>query len=262
MICDIQFIEKYFVGNGRNPFLIKVYEKLTVTGLGMIKQNVDTVLAKISAVCARAGRDPRAVTLIGVTKYSSADDVNLAIAAGLKDIAENRVQAAEEKFPRLTLAERAPVKHLIGHLQSNKVKDAVRLFDMIQSVDSLKLAAEIEKRAAAVGKVQDILVQVDIAREEQKFGVADEGLDALMAHIDACSHIRACGLMAMAPLTGDEVVIRAVFRRLKILFDRLKSGRPAMQHLSMGMSSDYAIAIEEGATMVRIGSALFKGAEE
>ncbi|MEI8012521.1 MAG: YggS family pyridoxal phosphate-dependent enzyme [Candidatus Omnitrophota bacterium] len=225
----------------------------------MIKQNVDTVLAKISAVCARAGRDPRAVTLIGVTKYSSADDVNLAIAAGLKDIAENRVQAAEEKFPRLTLAERAPVKHLIGHLQSNKVKDAVRLFDMIQSVDSLKLAAEIDKRAAAVGKRQDILVQVDIAREEQKFGVAEEDLEALLVYLDGCRNVRTRGLMAMAPLTGDNVVIRSVFRRLKALFERVSVGRPFMEHVSMGMSGDYEIAIEEGATMVRIGSAIFKG---
>ncbi len=228
----------------------------------MIKQSLDAILTEIVTACARVGRDPRSVTLIGVTKYSTADEVNAAIAAGLTAMAENRVQVAEEKFPLLISSGRCVTRHLIGHLQTNKVKDAVRLFDMIQSVDSLKLAAEIEKRAAAAGKVQAILVQVDIAREEQKFGVAEEDLDALMAYLDGCRHICTQGLMAMAPLTGDAAVVRCVFRRLKSLFDRLKSGRPAMQHLSMGMSSDYAIAIEEGATMVRIGSALFKGAEK
>lgn len=226
----------------------------------MIKQNLNAVLANISAVCVRVGRDPRSVTLIGVTKYSSADDINLALAAGLTDIAENRVQLAEEKFPLLAMTGNKPVKHLIGHLQTNKAKDAVRLFDMIQSVDSLKLAAEIDKRAGAAGKRQDILVQVDIAREEQKFGAAEEDVDALLAYLDGCRNIRTCGLMAMAPLTGDAAVIRSVFRRLREMFDRVKAGRPSMVHLSMGMSGDYEVAIEEGATMVRIGSALFKGA--
>ncbi len=230
-----------------------------------MQPRIDAVHSRIAAVCARVGRSPDAVTLIGVTKYSSADEVNDALAAGLKDIAENRVQAAEEKFPLLASEGRTVIKHLIGHLQTNKARDAVRLFDVIQSVDSLKLAAEIDKRAAVIGKVQDILVQVDIAREEQKFGVAEEDLDALAGYLEGCSHIRTRGLMAMAPLTGDADVIRAVFRRLRGQFDRLRQERsPAfargLEHISMGMSGDYEIAIEEGATMVRIGSALFKGA--
>ena len=226
--------------------------------------SLDAVRARIAAACARAGRAADAVTLVGVTKYSSVAEVNAALAAGLQDIAENRVQSAEEKFPLLEKGTCRPVKHLIGHLQTNKVRDAVRLFDMIQSVDSLKLAAEIEKRAGAMGKVQDILVQVDIAREEQKFGVAEEGLDVLAVYLEGCPHIRTRGLMAMAPVSGEADVVRPVFRRLRAQFDRLKKERSAafamgFEHLSMGMSGDYVIAIEEGSTMVRIGSALFKG---
>jgi pyridoxal phosphate enzyme (YggS family) len=229
----------------------------------MIKQNLETVFAGMRAVCLRAGRDPGAVTLIGVTKYSDAAAVNEAMAAGLSHIAENRVQSAKEKFPLLRMPGHPVLKHLIGHLQSNKAKDAVELFDLIQSVDSLKLALEIDKRAAAVGKVQDILIQLDIAREEQKFGLPEEELDGLLMQLEGCSHIRVRGLMAMAPLTTDKDTIRSVFRRLREQFDRIKkahagSGRIIMEHLSMGMSGDYEIAIEEGATMVRIGSAIFK----
>ena len=228
----------------------------------MISSNLTALNTSINSICAQAGRDPSSVILVGVTKYSDAAAVNEAIAAGLSHIAENRVQSAQEKFPLLSSA--TPVtRHLIGHLQTNKAKDAVQLFDMIQSVDSLKLVDEINKRAGAIGKVQDILVQVDIAREEQKFGLPEEDLDGLLAHLENCPHIRTRGLMCMAPLTEDKAVVRAVFHRLKEQFDRVKkvhagSSRIIMEHLSMGMSGDYAIAIAEGATMVRIGSLLFK----
>ena len=229
----------------------------------MISQNLDTVLARIDALCARVGRDPRSVIVVGVTKYSDVKKINEALAAGLSHIAENRVQSAKEKFPLLVPAGQPVVRHLIGHLQSNKAKDAVDLFDVIQSVDSLKLALEIDKRAGAAGKVQDILIQMDIAREEQKFGLPEEEVDGLLTRLEGCAHVCVRGLMAMAPLTEDHGVIRAVFRRLKKQFDRIKnehagSDRIIMEHLSMGMSGDYEIAIEEGATMVRIGSAIFK----
>ncbi len=220
-------------------------------------------MERVGAACLRSGRDPREVIVVGVTKYSNAAAVNEAVAAGLLHIAENRVQAAAEKFPLLQFGGRPVTKHLIGHLQSNKARDAVMLFDLIQSVDSMKLADEIDKRAAAAGKVQDILIQVDVAREEQKFGLPEGELDGLADHLESCAHIRTRGLMAMAPLTGDQMLIRDVFRRLKGMFDRVKkahagSARVAMEHVSMGMSGDYEIAIEEGATMVRIGSAIFK----
>ncbi|MFH0753471.1 MAG: YggS family pyridoxal phosphate-dependent enzyme [Candidatus Omnitrophota bacterium] len=229
----------------------------------MIRSNLDAVMVSVQSVCRRVGRDPSSVTVVAVTKYTDAVLVNEALAAGIVHVAENRVQSAQEKFPLLQAGAGPVVKHLIGHLQTNKVRDAVQLFDLIHSVDSLKLAQEIDKRAGAIGKVQDILVQVDIAREEQKFGLPEETLEDFMNQVQGLLHVRVLGLMCMAPLTKDKEIIRGVFHRLKGHFDRLKAqyaGTPgiAMMHLSMGMSGDYEIAIEEGATMVRIGSAIFK----
>ncbi len=213
------------------------------------------VRERVAACARKAGRRPDDIVIIGVTKYSTVEVINEAVAAGLRHIAENRVQSAQEKFPRVPGA--AVVKHMIGHLQTNKSKEAVALFDLIQSVDSVKLVDEINRRAAAVGKVQDILLQIDIAKEEQKFGLPEDEADAFVAHARALPQVRLLGVMAMAPLTGDRELIRGVFRRAKEIFDRLSVDRP-LQHLSMGMSGDYDIAIEQGATMVRIGSAIFK----
>ena len=229
----------------------------------MVTDNLQAVLANIRSVAERAGRDPNEITLIGVTKFADVSAVNEAIRAGLAHIAENKVQLAAEKFSRIDTAGKSVTKHMIGHLQTNKAKDAVQLFDMIQSVDSPKLADEIDKRAAAAGKIMDILVQVDVAKEEQKFGVAEEELAALLEHLAGKANVRTQGLMVMAPLTEDLAVIRSVFRRGREIFEGLKSGRSAspnmaMRYLSMGMSHDYEIAIEEGANMVRIGTAIFK----
>lgn len=229
----------------------------------MVAENLKTLEVRIAEICARSGRDPREVTLVGVTKFAEVPAINEAIRAGLLHIAENRVQLAASKFPVIDFAGRSVTKHLIGHLQSNKARDAVALFDLIQSVDSLKLAEEINKRAQAIGKVQDILIQIDIAREEQKFGLPEEELDAVMAQVRILPHVRVMGFMTMAPLTEDKERIRQVFRRGKEIFDQWKGcassgGLTEMRHLSMGMSSDYEIALEEGANMVRIGSAIFK----
>ncbi|MEI6437860.1 MAG: YggS family pyridoxal phosphate-dependent enzyme [Candidatus Omnitrophota bacterium] len=227
----------------------------------MLKSNLDAVGQKIADICYRCGRNPQAVILVGVTKYSDAATVNEAVASGLKDIAENRIQAAKEKFALITGT--GVSKHLIGHLQSNKAKEAVALFDLIQSVDSVALVDEINKRAATIGKVQDILLQVDIAKEEQKFGLPQEEAGAFLNHVSQLNNVRLLGLMTMAPLTEDKEVIRSVFRRCHELFKTIAqdwacSERVQMKHLSMGMSGDFDIAIEEGATMVRIGSLIFK----
>ena len=229
----------------------------------MVTDNLQAVLANIRSVAERAGRDSNDIILIGVTKFASVDAVNEAVRAGLAHIAENKVQLAAEKFSKIDTAGKRVTKHMIGHLQTNKTKDAVQLFDMIQSVDSQKLADEINKRAAAAGKIMDILVQVDIAKEEQKFGVPEEELGTLLEHLTGLSNVRTLGLMVMAPLTEDMALIRSIFRRGRETFERLKRERSAspnmeMRFLSMGMSQDYEIAIEEGANMVRIGTAIFK----
>ncbi len=227
----------------------------------MLRDDLDAVGTRIADICRRCGRDPLEVVLVGVTKYSDAVTVNAAVAAGLKDIAENRVQSAREKFLLVNTA--GVRKHLIGHLQSNKAKEAVGIFDLIQSVDSMGLVDEINKRAAGLNKVQDILLQVDIAGEEQKFGLPQAEAGSFCGHVSHLRNVRLLGLMTMAPLTQDREAIRSVFRRCREMFiaigkDRACAGRIEMKHLSMGMSGDFDIAIEEGATMVRIGSLIFK----
>jgi len=229
----------------------------------MIQDNLNEIALRIRAASGRAGRNPDDVIVVGVTKFADVPSINEAIACGLEHIAENKVQLAAEKFPKLDLAGKAVTKHLIGHLQTNKVRDALNTFDLIHSVDSVKLADEIQKRAAAMGKVADILVQVDIAKEETKFGLPEEELDAMIAHLAECPDVRTRGLMTMAPLVEDNEAIRAVFRRCREHFERISRAYPShtriqMAHLSMGMSHDYVIAVEEGATMVRIGTAIFK----
>jgi pyridoxal phosphate enzyme (YggS family) len=178
-------------------------------------------------------------------------------------IAENRVQEAESKFPVL-LARNPQVKsHIIGHLQTNKAKDVIKVVSLVQSVDSLKLAQEIDKQAAKAGKTVDILVQFNTAREEQKFGAEPEEANELIESIAKLASVRVKGLMCMAPYTEDQGIIRQTFVDLRLIRDMIKThfaGHPNidMGILSMGMSSDYKIAIEEGSTMVRVGSAIFK----
>jgi pyridoxal phosphate enzyme (YggS family) len=232
--------------------------------------HLEAVRARIAGAAERSGRDPAAVRIVAVTKGHPLDTVRRAAAQGLLDIGENRVQEAFEKqdaWPD------APVRwHLIGHLQSNKARKAVGRFALIHSVDSIHLADELEKTAALRGLVQDVLVQVNVAREPQKTGVAPEEAEALAAHVAARPHLRLCGLMTMAPLTDDERVIRATFRGLKELGARCEGGGasrhdsapagawalgPGGFELSMGMSGDFEIAVEEGATLLRLGTVLF-----
>jgi pyridoxal phosphate enzyme (YggS family) len=230
----------------------------------MIKNNVQKVLTDVENVCRQAHRNPQDITVVGVTKMVSLDLIQEAIDAGIRHIAENRVQEAESKFPVL-LAKNPHVKsHIIGHLQTNKAKDAIKVCSLIQSVDSLKLAQEIEKQAAKTGQAVDILVQFNTAREEQKFGASPDEPNALIESISGLPHIQIKGLMCMAPYTEDMGIIRKTFADLRVIKDGAKTrfaGHPRMDMgiLSMGMSSDYKIAIEEGSTMVRVGSAIFKG---
>ncbi len=229
----------------------------------MIKEKVDIVLSQLNAAAKKAGRNPDEIVLVGVTKYAPLDAIQEAIDAGIKHIAENRVQEAEKKFPPL-LAKNPQVKsHIIGHLQSNKAKDAIKVCSLIQSVDSLKLAAEIDKQAAKLGKPADILVQFNTAREEQKFGALPDDPLALIEAMGKLPQVRIKGLMCMAPYTEDQGIIRKTFADLRGIRDQVKTrftGHPSIEMgiMSFGMSGDYQIAIEEGSTMIRVGSAIFK----
>ncbi len=227
-----------------------------------MKQRLDKIYQQIAKACQVSGRDPKEIILIGVTKYTDLAKVQQAIDAGLTHIAENRVQDAQERFPALKFASGQVTKHLIGHLQTNKVKFAVPLFDMIQSVDSLKLAQEIDKQAQKHNKTMDILLQVNCSAEEQKSGVDISQALELVAQVADLPNVNIKGLMTMAAFTDDEKKVRTAFASLRDLRDQAKNllankGRGQMQYLSMGMSSDFAIAIEEGSNMVRVGRAIF-----
>ena len=213
------------------------------------------VRGRIAAAAARAGRRASDVTLVAVTKGHPLDRVREAVAAGLLDVGESRVQEALGKQAEWPAA---PVRwHLIGHLQRNKVALAVGRFALIHSLDSLRLAEALEKAAAAVGVVQEVLVEVNVAAEAQKSGVPPEDAPALVARASHLAHLRLRGLMCLAPYTPDTGVQRHVFRRLRELRDGLATSDVPLAVLSMGMSADFEIAVEEGATMVRLGTILF-----
>lgn len=194
------------------------------------------------------------IILVAVTKNHGVEVMREAIDAGATDIGENRVQEAAEKFKTL---DRAVTRHLIGHLQTNKVKQAVKLFDVIQSIDSEHLAAAVDKAAASIGKIQDILIQVNAAREPQKSGVMLEDLDTLIKFVDAAKNLRLRGLMMIAPNLPDVEECRPLFKQMRKLFDELKTSREDFGFLSMGMTHDYKIAVAEGANVVRVGTGIF-----
>jgi pyridoxal phosphate enzyme (YggS family) len=207
-----------------------------------IAENLAAVEQRIRAACERAGRKRSDVTLVAVSKTFPAEKIDEAIAAGVTHIGENRVQEARDKKPQVHGAARW---HLIGHLQSNKAKDAVRIFDVIETVDSVDLAQKI---ARASETARNVLLQVNIGDEPQKSGVAPAEVENVACQIRAIDGVNLVGLMAIPPI-GE---VRPHFRRLRALRDSL-----GLQHLSMGMSEDFEIAIEEGSTMVRIGRAIF-----
>ena len=194
------------------------------------------------------------IILVAVTKNHGVDVMREAIDAGATDIGENRVQEAAEKFQSL---DRTVTRHLIGHLQTNKVKAAVKLFDLIHSVDSEHLAAALDKAASSLGKVQDVLIQVNAAREPQKSGVLLEDLDALIKFVEVSKNLRLRGLMMIAPNFPNAEDCRPLFRQMRELFDALKTSRENFDLLSMGMTHDYKVAVAEGANVVRVGTAIF-----
>jgi PLP dependent protein len=242
----------------------------------MISENLARIQDRILQVCRSCGRNPQDIRLLCVTKGRSVAEIRAALDCGISEIGESRVQEALEKIPVVSISyndnivERKPVHkrapavfklHMIGHLQTNKVKDAVRIFDVIQSVDSLRLAAEIDKQAAKINKIQDILLEIKTSSEATKYGIAPEDAASVFDAAEGFKNIRICGLMTIAPVVDTPEAARPYFGRLRELRDKLDVLRPSSHVplcLSMGMSDDFEVAIEEGATMVRIGRAIFE----
>ena len=226
--------------------------------MGVIAGNVQRVMETVAEAALKSGRRPETVRLMAVSKLVDADRIRRALAAGVDCLGENRVQEAQSKKDRLAGLDYE--YHLIGPLQKNKVNRAVATFDWIQTVDSLDLARRIDGSSARLGKRVSVLIQVNIGREPQKAGVAEEELEELARRLVGLDSISVQGLMAIPPYMDDGEAVRPYFRRLRQWFDRLAGldlPKLRMQVLSMGMSHDYPVAIEEGSTMVRVGTAIF-----
>lgn len=222
----------------------------------MIKENIAAVNKRIADAAARVGRTD-AITLVAVTKNHPVEYMQEAAADGITDVGENRVQEAMQKleaFPDNQLT-----WHLIGHLQTNKAKHAVEHFDLIHSIDSEHLLRAVDKEAGKIGKVQDILLQVNVAREESKFGMDVEEFPAMCELAKSLDHVRVKGLMCIAPNFEQVEDVRPIFRIAHALYEDMKPKFPAgqIEDLSMGMTHDFEIAIEEGANIVRVGTAIF-----
>jgi len=229
----------------------------------MIKDNINEIKERISSVCARVKRDPAAITIVVVTKNRTPEEIKEALDSGLTEIGENKVQEALLKYDVLhpTSNVQHPMKwHMIGHLQGNKVKEAIKIFDLIQSVDSLRLAQEIDKQAAKINKIQDILLEVKTSPEATKFGLQPEEVIGVLKAASELKYIKVRGLMTIAPIVDNPEQARPYFRRLRELRDKivpLSTVNCELSTLSMGMTDDFEVAIEEGANMIRLGRAIF-----
>jgi len=222
-----------------------------------VSEKFKVVMDRIASAAKRAGRDPSSVRLVVVTKTIDRERIAEAVAARAAILGENRVQEAKEKIEALG---KMASWHLIGHLQANKAKYAVKLFDLIHSVDTLELAAEIDRQAAKIGKVQDILIEVNIAGEASKAGMAVKGAPSLVREAARLKNLSIRGLMTMPPYSENPEESQPYFTVLRELAETIakeKIPNVSMQELSMGMSGDFEVAIGEGATLVRVGTAVF-----
>jgi len=223
-----------------------------------IRVRIARVYEKIQGAAFRAGRRPEDITLIAVSKTVAPERIQQAVDAGIIDLGENRVQEAAEKIgrvsgPRLRW-------HLIGHLQSNKARQAARLFDLIHTVDSIELEARLDRIAGEIGRNPSVLVQVKLGDEPAKSGAPEEAVPAIVNAIDSAANLRLRGLMVIPPISDSPAGARSYFRKLRQIIDGLNKRRAPDQQLadrSMGMSQDFEAAVEEGATMVRVGTAIF-----
>ncbi|WP_321492800.1 YggS family pyridoxal phosphate-dependent enzyme [uncultured Desulfobacter sp.] len=223
-----------------------------------IQENIKKIHEQIRAAAKKAGRDSFKVTLVAVSKRKPPEMIRQAMDAGHKDFGENYIQEAMEKID--ILGRTSAVWHFIGHLQSNKAKFAVKYFDLIHTVDTVKLAGEINRQAEKIGKIQNILLQVNIARETTKSGAGESDVVDIAKQVSLFDNLHVSGLMCMPPFFDDPEEARIYFKRLKQIsmdIQTLNLPHTDMTHLSMGMSNDFAVAVEEGATLVRVGTAIF-----
>lgn len=221
-----------------------------------IERRINEVKQRIAMACARSGRDASEVEIIAVTKYVTSEITGEILDLGIHHIGENRVQDAVPKWEKLG---NRGTWHFIGHLQSNKVKDIIGKFAYIHSLDRISLLKEIEKKSRQLGITASCFVQVNISGEKSKFGLAPQQVLDFVTEAAGMEHVRICGLMTMAPQVEDPEETRPVFRELRLLRDKIAKARiPGVDflHLSMGMSRDFEVAVEEGATFVRLGSVL------
>jgi len=213
----------------------------------VIKENIEKILSEL----------PSGVELVAASKERTVSEIKEAIAAGVKIIGENYIKEASDKFEPIG---REAKWHLIGHLQRNKVKAAVKIFDLIETLDSLELASALDKECKKAGKLMPVLIEVNSASEPQKQGVLPEAVEGFVLKLEEFSKLKVVGLMTMGPWLNDPEAVRPYFRKTKQLFDKIKAahkGEAAMRFLSMGMSSSWPVAVEEGANIVRIGTAIF-----
>lgn len=226
----------------------------------MIRDNILGLRNRISSVCKKTSRNPDEITIIAVSKGRNAEQIKEVTEAGIKDIGENKVQEAFLKYKQLSdLTKSKEIRwHMIGYLQTNKVKDAVKIFDMIQSVDSIRLAAEINKHAAKINKIQDVLLEINVSGEMSKFGFKPSEAVNVAGEISKFKNINLKGLMCIAPLVKNPEETRQYFRMLRELMEKINiSTNQQLTILSMGMTDDFEIAIEEGSNMIRLGRAIF-----
>ncbi len=223
-----------------------------------IKNNLAEVQNRIVAACQRSGRNPDDITLISVTKTFDMAIVNASLEFGITDVAENKVQEIENKYP---LLQKEVKKHMIGHLQRNKVKKLIGKVDLIQSVDSIRLMDEIDKCSKNQNTVTNILIQINIGAEVQKSGFNEHDVKEALEHASNLDNIKVMGFMAMAPFFDEAEKTRIYFKKMKKIFETYANlsynNKIDIKILSMGMSGDFEVAIEEGATMIRVGSAIY-----
>ncbi len=223
----------------------------------IIKNNLEIINEKIKKAALKTNRNPEEIKLVAVTKTATIEQIKEAISVGVKIIGENKVQEAKEKYQILS----TDIEwHLVGHLQTNKVKYAIEIFDLIHSVDSIKLAKEIDRRSLQFGMITNVLVEVNVSGEETKYGIKPEEVEPFLEEISEFSRIKVRGLMTIAPIVEDKEEVRPYFRKLRKLFEKIKIENMKnirMDYLSMGMTEDFETAIEEGANMVRIGRGIF-----